>query len=787
MSGPGLGTGGARTGPDGDDLSEILLNEANHDWDEGGAVDFVKYTQPVIHREVPVDDREVGGKSASAGSLHKQVMSAEFDLGFHREMFRLALEQDGLSIVAKGLGSMLIIVKLLQYFCNRMEKSTKRIMVGSKPLIFVVNASEDADIIQSEVVLGGLETAHAPPVSVTAKLPSQDRKKMYANGGCFIVTSRILVVDLLTKVINISQITGFIVNNSERLADKSNSAFALNIVHSSGEFKGFVKAFSDAPETLSSKFGFLGQVMTTLGVNQVYLWPRFHAAVKKSLNMVKPEVIEVAQPLTKPMQRIQDQIVAALDMCLQELRRTQNLELSDLTVENGLFRSFEVTLRRQLDPLWHKVSFKTKQLVQDVGVLRKLLPDLIRFDAVMFLRILTNIMTKTSDDQQPPLWLLTDAADEMFSLAKRRVFRIVKEKIPKVSTSSSTKPKREEVKFDPALRKSRVLDKGGKHTLRLDIKVESSAKIELLNEVLRDIDKETKNSASRGGAEIIVFCRDEQTCTELADVLWRDGDAADMIDERFTSYVTARFKRWCEGSGRKSLLLVGDEIETDTAKAERLGKLETLAKELWAGEWSPKSGASEPPRQMTLTDEQRLLYTEAIRRLLLRERGQTDGRKTESTLSNMGNRARCMIFPYQNCKHQQFSILQEMSPCHVILYNPEVRIVREVEIYQAQNPETRVKLYFLQYEDSVEEQRYLSDLKREQDTFRKLIDEKAGLVLSTRNELPVVDATSKQAEINVQENAIVGYNLSTGEAIRGSELNRSRNSKAPVVPKVVVN
>lgn len=49
------------------------------------------------------------------------------------------------------------------------------------------------------------------------------------------------------------------------------------------------------------------------------------------------------------------------------------LDLDDLNVENAYFRSFDAIVRRQLDPVWHKVGPKTKQLVSDLATLRNLL------------------------------------------------------------------------------------------------------------------------------------------------------------------------------------------------------------------------------------------------------------------------------------------------------------------------------------------------------------------------------------------------------------------------------
>lgn len=49
------------------------------------------------------------------------------------------------------------------------------------------------------------------------------------------------------------------------------------------------------------------------------------------------------------------------------------MDLDDLNVDNAYFRSFDVLVRRQLDPVWHKVGPKTKQLVSDLATLRRLL------------------------------------------------------------------------------------------------------------------------------------------------------------------------------------------------------------------------------------------------------------------------------------------------------------------------------------------------------------------------------------------------------------------------------
>ena len=49
------------------------------------------------------------------------------------------------------------------------------------------------------------------------------------------------------------------------------------------------------------------------------------------------------------------------------------MDLDEINVENALFKNFEQMIRTQLDPIWHRVSSKTKSLVSDLKMLRKLL------------------------------------------------------------------------------------------------------------------------------------------------------------------------------------------------------------------------------------------------------------------------------------------------------------------------------------------------------------------------------------------------------------------------------
>jgi DNA excision repair protein ERCC-4 len=79
------------------------------------------------------------------------------------------------------------------------------------------------------------------------------REKMYAAGGIFSITSRILVVDMLTGLLNPETITGMLVLHADRVIATSLEAFILRIYRQKNKV-GFLKAFSDNPDPFTPGF-----------------------------------------------------------------------------------------------------------------------------------------------------------------------------------------------------------------------------------------------------------------------------------------------------------------------------------------------------------------------------------------------------------------------------------------------------------------------------------------------------------------------------------------------------
>jgi DNA excision repair protein ERCC-4 len=134
----------------------------------------------------------------------------------------------------------------------------------------------------------------------------------------------------------------------------------------------------------------------------------FHQVVKDSLERKRADVVELYQPMTESMKEIHGGLVQCMSMTLAELKRSNTtvgifflprfqmfifsqLDLDDLNVENAYFRSFDAIVRRQLDPVWHKVGPRIKHLVNDLATLRRLLSYALQHSFLSFVNKISKV------------------------------------------------------------------------------------------------------------------------------------------------------------------------------------------------------------------------------------------------------------------------------------------------------------------------------------------------------------------------------------------------------------
>ena len=193
----------------------------------------------------------------------------------------------------------------------------------------------------------------------------------------------------------------------DRVSESSVESFIVRVYRQFNQ-KGFVKAFSDDAESLQYGFSKVERILKLLYMKKLYIWPRFQALVMNVLSENQPNVIELTQPLSNNMKSVQSAILVALNICMNELKKSishiSSLDLSDMTLENGLIHSFDLKIRSLLDPMWHRLSIRSKQFVTDLTTLRKLLDYLLRYDAFSFYVFLLSLRQVSEQPATQSLW-----------------------------------------------------------------------------------------------------------------------------------------------------------------------------------------------------------------------------------------------------------------------------------------------------------------------------------------------------------------------------------------------
>jgi DNA excision repair protein ERCC-4 len=148
------------------------------------------------------------------------------------------------------------------------------------------------------------------------------RNDLYKKGGLISITSRILVVDMLQKDIPIEHITGIVVLHAERVSPLHLVSFITRLYREQIT-NGFLKAFTDQPEQITSGMSPLKNIMKELGLRRVWIYPRFHQDIKDTLERRRADVVELSQELTESMSEIHSAVIQCMTATLAELRRSK--------------------------------------------------------------------------------------------------------------------------------------------------------------------------------------------------------------------------------------------------------------------------------------------------------------------------------------------------------------------------------------------------------------------------------------------------------------------------------
>lgn len=755
-------------------------------------------------------------------------------------------EEDGLLVLGRGLGLLSLLAAFIRFYADA-EEGYSTMMAEENvaqspptpsqgnagqprrpPLVFVLGLREgERQSLLSTLTAWGTSPDMLPIEVTNESGQGKDRSLLYKRGGVFLITSRIFIVDLLTGVAAPRDIEGILVTHAENVTEQSTEAFILRIYRTQKQWvthqavpsvtppissTGFVKAFSDNPDSLMAGFAKVDKILKALHVRRLYLYPRFHECVASELEKTPPRVTELHQQLTPKMKEIQNAIAAAVQTCIRELKKSTSLiqwTESDLTLENCVTTNFELSISRQLEHDWHRLKPQTKQMVNDLRTLRTLFQYLVQYDCVAFWRLINSIRTMSAAARNPSLWLLTPAADLLFRRAKDRLYRIEK-----------PRPTRDIP--DPVARLKPVL--------------EENPKWRLLREVLTEVRKEWNEGRkhtqgergdniedsnvayTNGGSQVLIVVKDEKTLDAIKTYLvegrertmtlrWlrylehhndrsravaksaaaanSRGNGGSSVSTGNSAALSEEGRLLLEEEGRTRNFLFGPKTpqkgknkrpvkEGDAIKQgekrvigampEWKRKRRRIAKEMGRGERTLQSEDLE--RRAVLDEaleetEHSMAFADSAERgrssesVDVAERELSEDCCTSSEDEDElpykvhsfddNDNLRVVIRTHASVEGDQaLSVLNDLKPRFVVLYDAEPSFIRSLEVYAAtilaststsgeeagsRPNQDRLRVFFMLFEASSEEKNYLKGIEREQNAFERLIQHKKSMPL----------------------------------------------------------
>ncbi|ODV82449.1 uncharacterized protein CANTADRAFT_19997 [Suhomyces tanzawaensis NRRL Y-17324] len=742
---------------------------------------------------VPIQSGEIGVEFHQPEIVPvypERTISCTLPLKYQQEIIEDMLTKDGLLILGRGLGWDVISANLLHALsssCVTLQHGDGA-PIEKRSLIFVLNITEDevSRIRESLVELHWLdesmddeEEPQFVEISSESHNTSSKRKDTYLKGGIISITARVLVVDLLSGLLSPNDITGLYVLHAERIKETSSDAFVISIYRDTNDW-GFVKAISDEPESITG-FTPLATTLKMLRVPNAFLWPRFRLEVSQCLNYIdkgilnrvreeilkRRSVTEINTKFTYKMTKIQSAILSCIQACLQELKRhNSDLATEYWDMENAHDPHFVRRIRMSVNSQWHRLTYTSRQLVYDLGVLTDMLNYLVSMDSVSFYQMVQgivdlNIRHARSGGMNASMspWLNLDDSNTIIAFSRDRALGKI-----------SVEKRRQEV-ID-------VEDNQENPSETADVEVteeyllEELPKWEQLGLLLDDILHEKAVSNVKNQGPILIMCSNPHSVEQLGYLLkdmkaevnrmtgkrrfssrkymvqklkgylaWKEvsslvkkinteldaapeeGSKTPEADELHTSKTftrngqpvsSRRRARGASASARVSKLYSGSNSEKNTEAAEVDA---TILKNLQAAEDEEEID----DERVTAPNE----LEEMANSFLMPEFADNGEWGIHLKFDHVNKEDQIIIQSYNERNND--ALLQEISPSYIVMYEPNLSFTRRVEIYQEINKDNPAKAYLMYYGTSVEEEKHLLGIKKEKESFSRLIREKASL------------------------------------------------------------
>ncbi|KAF2223583.1 DNA repair protein-like protein RAD1 [Elsinoe ampelina] len=669
-------------------------------------------------------------------------------LEFQQDIFRELREEDELVVIARGLGLLRIVTNLLHSYD-----------AAGNSLVILVGADDRengwiGEALAEHAAISGPSKCRGLNLIKTEIMTVERRQDMYAKGGVFSITSQILIVDFLSGVLDPAVVTGLVMLHAERVVATATEAFIARAYRQKNK-TGFLKAFSDAPEPLTTGFSPLSTTLRNLFLRKPALYPRFHVTVAQSLEgKRKAEVIELEVPMTDSMRDIQNAVLECIAVSIGELKKgNPGLDMEDWNEDSALHKNFDGIVRRQLNPVWHRTSFRTKQIVRDLAILRSILHYLLAFDAVSFNRYLDTVLAASapppgSNRQNQSPWLFLDAAHTIFDTSKRRVFT------------------------------GKMADGQSLHAAHgipdsLHPVLEELPKWALLSEILDEIERDMYFNPSPQDSSnntILIMCGDQSTCSQIREYLqsmWtmpenaKDDDDPDsymaekpsaksMLRKKLRNYLLwkrdfNKFSASLFQENQKAINGVTDYRSRPGEKGRGGGAPANKRRRIRGGSAAASAPTRTPTGAIRVPGDK-----EAHLASLMADLAPTEAEAAQKAeigadpLDDMDDYFELydmhdllVVHPYDGDMDEH--VLAEVKPRYIIMYEPDAAFIRRVEVYRSSHGDRSVRVYFMYYGGSVEERRYLDAVRREKDAFTKLIRERGSMALTFTHDTANLD------------------------------------------------
>jgi DNA excision repair protein ERCC-4 len=356
-----------------------------------------------------------------------------------------------------------------------------------------------------------------------------------------------------------------------------------------------------------------------------------------------------------------------------------------------------------------------------------------RLDAVSFLKYLDMVLAEAQAPdgkrkEHPSPWLLLDAADTLFETARRRVYT---GRLPTGRENAN--------------------GQGQSRTDTLQPVLEELPKWETLSDILAEIEQDayfnpvTQDDSS--GA-ILIMCADLSIGAQIREYLetmhvkpeakTEEGDdseptssASFMMRRKLRNYihwkqhfnkVATAMDEEIQKSGAVPTNARGGQNSRGRAppnKRRRVRGASAAASGPNRNEFGGPGAGDRDAHMASLLSELGITDVEAQQK---EEITADPLEKMEDFYQLFDLQDMVVVHPYDGDMDEH--VLEEVKPRYIVMFEPDAAFIRRIEVYRSSHTDRNVKVYFMYYGGSIEEQRYLAAVRKEKDAFTKLIRER---------------------------------------------------------------